>query len=450
MAGRSQSTAPTVREGIAFRYIADFRCIGAACEDTCCGGWRIGVDREHFVQLERAMVRRSPAEAARFRDNHLPVLDGGEEMHAELRQDGAGRCGFLDDGLCSIHRDYGETLLSNTCAVFPRTVTRVGGRIELTGTAACPEVARRMLLSEDAMELVDHDPRTLPRLHATRQLDPDPARPWERYYDDVRQAALALLGRTDYPLDTRLFALAFLANEVSPFFRRDSATEAAVVDRLADAIERYTSTAMLDELHGRMSALRVPAAVGMMLVDELLAARLEHARAGSVFGDLVARVADGYRAEAEDAAPEARGARVLQLYEMRRQPWRAHFAARLDRVVANYAMNHWLTSPYTESADLTLYVQDLAVRIAVLRFLLLSHPDLAAAWRAVAAESLVSDAPSGGTVALERTLDRVVVEVFYKFARAIDHSPAFLAEIARGIAAAGVQPFALTVMLLKF
>ncbi|UZN00115.1 hypothetical protein OL548_09800 [Lysinibacillus sp. MHQ-1] len=37
---------------------------------------------------------------------------------------------MLDDGLCSIHKELGEEFLCNTCAIYPRHLTRVGNVTE--------------------------------------------------------------------------------------------------------------------------------------------------------------------------------------------------------------------------------------------------------------------------------------------------------------------------------
>src|SRR5437868_2040932 len=40
---------------LTFRYLSRFRCIGGACEDTCCGHWRVELDdatRDRLAALE--------------------------------------------------------------------------------------------------------------------------------------------------------------------------------------------------------------------------------------------------------------------------------------------------------------------------------------------------------------------------------------------------------------
>lgn len=44
---------------------------------------------------------------------------------------------MLEDGLCSIHKELGEEFLCNTCAIYPRSLTQVGGIKEKSLTLSC-------------------------------------------------------------------------------------------------------------------------------------------------------------------------------------------------------------------------------------------------------------------------------------------------------------------------
>ena len=32
-------------------YMSDFACIGGDCEDTCCAGWKVIVDRKNIPKI---------------------------------------------------------------------------------------------------------------------------------------------------------------------------------------------------------------------------------------------------------------------------------------------------------------------------------------------------------------------------------------------------------------
>jgi hypothetical protein len=76
-------------------------------------------------------------------------------------------------------------------------------------------------------------------------------------------------------------------------------------------------------------------------------------------------------------------------------------------------MNYFLQDWYTSSPNLAVHTQNLLLRLAILRFLLLCHPNVA---------------PASSEID-EQVLDRAAVEVFYKFSRGVEHSPPFLRQI---------------------
>ena len=133
-----------VREYRAPRYVSRFECIGSACEDACCAGWQVHIDRPHYEKLRDAMAR-SPAEQDEFERSIEPAPEGqpDPERYAVIRMRPSGQCAFYDeDRLCAVQKRYGPTLLPNGCALYPRHVARVGDRIEVSAALSCPEAAR--------------------------------------------------------------------------------------------------------------------------------------------------------------------------------------------------------------------------------------------------------------------------------------------------------------------
>src|SRR4051794_36454058 len=104
-----------------------FRCLGSSCEDDCCHGWSIFVDEPHYEKL----IARGGAEiGARIR----PIEGGGRHRHALVMLDAGGRCAFHDEErLCSLQRRYGEEVLPDGCASYPRVIGRIGRSYELLG-----------------------------------------------------------------------------------------------------------------------------------------------------------------------------------------------------------------------------------------------------------------------------------------------------------------------------
>ncbi|RMH19968.1 MAG: hypothetical protein D6701_04305, partial [Gemmatimonadetes bacterium] len=49
------ATADAPRGGLTLRYLTRFSCIGGACEDNCCSGWKIPLTRADVEGLRRGV-----------------------------------------------------------------------------------------------------------------------------------------------------------------------------------------------------------------------------------------------------------------------------------------------------------------------------------------------------------------------------------------------------------
>src|SRR5271167_3386031 len=101
-----------------------FRCIGSACEDTCCGDWGISIDRKTY---EKYQVCGDP-EMQPLLQQFVTIspAKGDDEDFGRIALTG-NRCPFLSENLCSIQLKLGESYLSNACASYPRAVAVIDG-----------------------------------------------------------------------------------------------------------------------------------------------------------------------------------------------------------------------------------------------------------------------------------------------------------------------------------
>jgi lysine-N-methylase len=410
------------------RYMTRFQCVGGACEETCCAGWKVQVDRRHYQILKKGMDR-SKAEREEFRE--AVQRERGEQVsdaayaHLNLRPDGS--CHFLDaKKLCSAQSRFGEKALPQVCAVYPRHLLRNEEQIEVWATFSCPEIARQGLLHEDALDIVDGTPEISSRLdpHLGQR---KAVTPYQRYLGEIRRAAFHLLSMRDYPIATRLFMVAYLGKQTASFFNK----EAAQLDDalLVRTVEQVCNPARVAAWHRELGSLPAAPAVTANLVNLVLTAKMKLGGAGS-FAKLLDASLTSYGAtlDPETGAPTLSLADLWSAYASRRDAWTAGLSDRIDLYFENYAKNYWMSDWYTRSPDLLAHAQQLLVRVAVLRFALFSHPDLQAG-------------PGDDLAAGRATLDRVAVEVFYKFSRAIEHDPAFLQLIASHLVEQGMQNF---------
>ena len=113
-------------------YYDEFTCIADACEDTCCAGWQIVIDKESLQKYKR--IRSN------FRKRMLRSVNW---FGSTFRQDKDKRCAFLNENnLCDLYLAQGEDGFCKTCREYPRHTEEFEGVREITLSLSCPEVAR--------------------------------------------------------------------------------------------------------------------------------------------------------------------------------------------------------------------------------------------------------------------------------------------------------------------
>lgn len=122
-------------------FVTNFSCIGSQCEDSCCYGWGISIDKKSY---KKTLAHPELKELAAYA---LKKVKKSEAVWAKVALNDNGACRFLNEhNLCQIHAKAGHELLSHTCKTYPRmTHFKDGDRYESL-SLSCPEAARAILL----------------------------------------------------------------------------------------------------------------------------------------------------------------------------------------------------------------------------------------------------------------------------------------------------------------
>lgn len=411
------------------RYLTRFQCLAEACEDTCCAGLVVPVSEARWAIL-RGLVAGGP-DAARVEE--LVVKDAGSGTGAEaayVTKGADGNCSFLDERkLCSLHRKYGEVALPDACAMFPRVATRRAGRLEVTGSFGCPEVVRLCLLAEDALEQVPAEVSLVARPEVARALEGEDA--WMVHAARVRDVALRILERREFPFASRLFMLGELARRLGSFYFRGTEVfrEEGAEALLTETLAMFEVTQSLAALHAAVSEVSLPGGPWAGICGTVLRARL-----GAVGS---ARFAGWARAVlASYGGPQASPEEVWARYAERRARLEPVLGERVEQYFRHHAMNHWLRHPFTDAPLVLDYVFKLALRAAVLRWALFGHPTVVA---------LCEREELQATEEARAQLDAAAVECFQLSAKHLEQSSEMHA-LAQGLSG-GAGPESLPRML---
>jgi lysine-N-methylase len=437
---------PQALPELATRAMQRFRCVGPACEDNCCHDFGIDIDRASLDRMRAAAS--GPAERERI--VRLVVLgmrpQGGQPAQNMVQLDDHGGCPMLDlDGGCGVHRRHGEAVLSTTCSVFPRTSLAVEERLEVTGSLACPELARLSLLAKDGLEQdVPLEP-VLPRAYVGKRLLPPAADLYGTMFTRTREALLELFQHEEHSLGARFAAAATLAVEVDTFFRRDAApagvAEGHLLRRrldveLASAGTAETLAALNADLAGLPDSPPAVLAAAATLLGERL--RLTHAPR---FGALVRGALAASGASDGDLDP----LRARALLTARRTNLERLAPGLMDRVLGRYARHSLLRNPYTDQPSLLVYLNRLGRDLAALRLLWLGSSRLDA-W-ATGSPGRADDVdPTLGT----SVIADAGIEAIQAYTKAVSHNVDFLSAIHAGDDQDGNVRFGSLVLLARF
>jgi lysine-N-methylase len=220
-------------------YFDAFHCLGSACEDTCCVGWIVHVDKPTYDKYQNC----SDPELGPSLRTLITINEkgSGDDDYAKIVFTEAG-CPFLSDGLCSVQQRLGEEYLSDMCATYPRVINRVDDVLQRSMDLSCPEAARMALLDPRPMEFGEQEYRedgsirlgNFPSLDiSSLKVSPEPY----RFYRDVRRLVISLLQNRSYPIWKRLFLLGCLCEKLAETGMRsgdrDALNDGALDDLLA-------------------------------------------------------------------------------------------------------------------------------------------------------------------------------------------------------------------------
>ncbi len=180
-------------------YYKNFRCIADKCPDTCCAGWQIVVDCEsqkHYQAVEGSFGEKLK--------KVMTVDSDGDTVFTNIN----GKCPFLlENKLCEMYIELGESSLCRTCTLFPRHISFFGSRKETGLSLSCPEAARLIMCSsepisfEECEECGEVQPNSIdPNLYFTLH--------------KARKKAINILQNRKYSVKERLIAFLRFSEQV--------------------------------------------------------------------------------------------------------------------------------------------------------------------------------------------------------------------------------------------
>ena len=385
------------------RYGKSFRCIGPACEDTCCHGWSIPVDKATYEQYQEFPEGDLRVLTAQYVS--INTVNATDSLYAQISLTAAKNCPFLtDERLCGIQSQHGAEYLSATCSIYPRVLNQAEGELELSLYLSCPEAARMVLLNPDFAE-IDSAEKPYFRTDQFSRLagngEGSIHKPYA-YFDEVRECIVTLLRDRNRPLWQRVFLLGTLCQRLDEF--KTAEQDQAVPQILAD----YRNIVSAGALRNEMESIPAQPAVQLDAILRLADMRIREGASGErfqgCFQDFVKGV--GY-------APNLTAAEYAVHYVEAEARYSAPFFAAHPFILENYLLNYVFRTlfPFGRAASAHHTPQSIfnefilmSVQYAVIRGLLIG---MAGHYR-----------EAFGT--------EHVIKLVQSFSKAVEHSPSYL------------------------
>ncbi|MBD2863640.1 flagellin lysine-N-methylase [Paenibacillus oceani] len=325
-------------------YMRKFSCIGSACEDTCCAGWRVDLDKETYKKYttikEPDLKRIVDKNVTRNRSNPT------DHTYAKIKPVGDNLCPFLnEEKLCSMQLRKGEDYLSTVCSTYPRISNIVNGGVERSATMSCPEAARLALLNPDGIEFdeVEEEVDNKVNLSKVINFSASAKTKLEHYFWELRIFTIQVLQNRKYSVADRLVILGFFYQKLAEIVKKGQ------IDSIEQTIANFMTIIEEESLQSTIREIPSNTAIQMELLKELADERffsgINSQRYFKCFGAFL----NGIEYKLSDKVEEI-AERYLDAYENYYNPFMKDHEYILENYLVNYVFKNMF--PLSGSKDM--------------------------------------------------------------------------------------------------
>lgn len=213
------------------RYFGGFKCLGGACTNTCCVGWRIDWKKEEIDKVANA-PNCSP-ELKELVEKSFEKQENSDKYAVAL--DNKKRCPLLtEDNFCRVQRELGEEYLSDTCKIYPRHHSILGNTVYRYCSMSCPEIMRNLLNDEKSMDLVNIKVTQETTVRVSKLNTPEMLQkhPEIKYCAELREFFYEIIADKKHDIETSIILGALTAQSISKL------VENGDYDRIPEAIKQ--------------------------------------------------------------------------------------------------------------------------------------------------------------------------------------------------------------------
>ncbi len=399
------------REILIPEYLTKFSCIGASCEDTCCAGWKVTVDKTTFQKYRNISKPGIKEELKKYitRERSNP----SDSSYGKIKMTENNVCTMLtEDGWCKIHAELGEDFLCNTCSVYPRTLKEVDNRLEKSLTPSCPEAARLILLNETGIDFIIDEEQIKKNILVEARLHSND----KKYFWELRMFTIEMLQNRKQSLDVRLIVIGMFFQKISEIPIMDWALQ------LEPIMTRYKNILNDDEKIELLLNLPENLSFQMNMAKELVSYRLMGGISSQRYLDCVNDMINSLQLNDETDINDS-----VLLYKRFYAEYYVPFMREYEYILENYAVNYVFKNlfPFDQPNLFESFVM-LSVNISIIKLHLIG----------------MAGHHKGLTTEL-------VIKLIQSYAKTIEHNVSYLQNVREMLNESGYSTMAHMIVLLK-
>lgn len=401
------------------QYMKNFQCIGSFCEDTCCQGWTVVIDKKTYKRYKNIRDK----EFVPIINDHITRLrnESSDLNYAKIKMDSKNACPFLNtEKLCSFQLNLGENYLSSVCSTYPRALNLINGSLEQSATLSCPEAARHALLNPEVMQFDEIELELDSKTIVGKTLEIENADLPQYYFWNLRIFSIEVLQNRDYSIPERLLLLGTFYEKVQTLIDQNELAQ------LPQFIESYKTIIKNGTLKETIQAIPTSYDIQFKLVKYMMDMRVQLGVNSQAYLECVQDTLDGLSFTEEDSNIEE----LIQKYKHASESYYLPFITKHEYLLEHYLVNYVYKNLFPfQTTGQNLFDE---FSLFVLHF------------------SMIKLHLIGMTGHYKEnfTVDHVV-KLIYSFARAIEHTPIYLYKISQNLREKELSSLAHLAILIK-
>lgn len=397
-------------------YYDEFNCIANDCEEHCCAGWRVDIDKGTFNKYRKLNNKFGIELNTHVKRNRN---DGNDVKYAKIKLNKTNSCPMLDEkGLCNIHKNLGADYLSHTCKTYPRMTSKYNDLFELSLTISCPEVARKVILNKEPIEFDynEEDSNETERKYFKENINGD-----KELYNliwELRSVCISIIQYREIEVWKRMIFVAMMCEKIQ------SKLDNNLIEECYEIIEEYRNQVINNDIVKALDDINTITKIRMPLAKSILQARTKLGSANKTFNDLCITFDKVMDTKMEDSIEF-----VTEKYSEIENEYYSKFIKKNEYIVENYLVYCIFGNfmKVIKSKDIYKEIVKLVISYSMIRMLLT------------------------GKLAYhkEEFTNQNLIEVFYSFSRTVEHNKNFLDDTYVEMKELGYDKLAYLVILIK-